>query len=199
MTKLKKRIYRGGMVAAVLAVAAVPLSASAVTTNTVINASVGSTISISSVSPVSINLSPGSSPVVSSASDTVSVSTNNTTGYTLTLANNDTNRDLVSAGADTIAPSAGTAAAPVVLADNTWGFAIAGTPFDTTYTAENNNDSSTSLWAGVPSSASPVQIKNHGTTASGDTTTVWYGVRVDASQPTGTYTDTVTYSATTNP
>ena len=198
MTKLKQRMYRGGVAAAVLAVAAVPLSASAITENTTINATVGSTISISSTSPVSIALSPGGSAVVSSASDTVTVSTNNSNGYTLTLANFDTNRNLVS-GSNNIAPHAGTPAAPSVLADNTWGYAVAGAPFSGSYTAESNNSASASTWAGVPASGSPVTLKTTSSVASGDVTTVWYGVRVDSSQPTGTYTDTVTYSATVNP
>lgn len=46
--------------------------------------------------------------------------------------------------------------------------------------------------------ASPTLVKNTGSAASNDTTTVWYGVKSTASQPNGPYTDTVTYTATTN-
>lgn len=201
MTSLKQRIYRVGAAIAVLAVAAVPLTmpASAITENTVINATIGSTISISnSTDPVSINLTPGGSAVVSSASDVVTVNTNNTTGYTLTLANADATRTLVSGG-NSIAAHSGTLGTPSVLADNTWGYAIAGSPFSGSYSAENNNTSSSSLWAGVPASGSPDELKETNATATNDQTTVWYGVRVNSSQPNGVYSDTVTYSATTNP
>jgi hypothetical protein len=187
-----------GLVA--LAVAALPVAASAAddTANTVINASIGSTISVSSTSPVSISLTPGGSAVVSSASDTVSVSTNNSAGYTLTLADADADTDLVS-GTDTIEAHDGTVVSPTALANNTWGFAVAGLgSFDGSYTAESNNDSSTSKWAGVPASGSPATIKTTASTAASETTTVWYAVKVDSSQPTGNYTDTVTYTATTN-
>lgn len=198
MTKLKQSIYRGGVAATVLAIASMPLSASAMTSNSVINATVRSTISISSVSPVSVVLTPGALPVVSSASDTVTVSTNNSTGYVLTLANADTNRSLVS-GTNTIAAHTGTPTVPSALANNTWGYAIAGAPFNTTYAAESSNSASTSLWAGVPASTAPVILKTTSGVASGDQTTVWYGVRVNSTQPTGVYTDTVTYSATARP
>lgn len=194
-----KTLKRSGVGLAALVVLATPVavSAAADSSNTVINANIGSTISVSSVSPVTINLTPGGSPVVSSASDTVSVSTNNSTGYYLTLADADANTNL-EAGANTIAAHSGTHAAPSALANNTWGYAVAGGNFDVSYTPENNNTSSTSVWAGVPASSSPVTLKTTGSTASADTTTVWYGVRVDSTQPTGNYTDTVTYTATTN-
>lgn len=197
MKTSKKAFYRGIAAMAVLAVASLPLAASAVTSPTTIQATVGSTISVSSGPTVSMNLAPGGTAVVSSASDTVSVSTNNTAGYTLTLADTDADTSLVS-GANSIAAHTGTHAAPTALANNTWGYAVAGGAFDATYTALTNDTSTTSKWAGVPASSSPVTLKTTSTTASADTTTVWYGVKVNASQPTGTYSDQVTYTATTN-
>jgi hypothetical protein len=136
------------------------------------------------------------STMVSSASDIISVSTNNTAGYTLTLADSDATTNLVSGG-NNITATSGTTTTPAALGTNKWGFALPGTPFDTTYTAENQSTSSTSKWAAVPATGSPFQLKSTATTAAGDTTTVWYGVKVDATQATGTYTDSVTYTATT--
>lgn len=199
MPQSKKTLYRSGMLMAVLSLAALPLAVSAQSsTDTVVNATVGSTISISSVSPVTLGLAPGSESVVSSASDTVTVSTNNSSGYTLRLANADSETALVS-GSDSIEAHAATAASPSPLADNTWGYAVAGGAFDGSYTAETNNASSSSTWAGVPASGSPTDLKTTSSVAAPDTTTVWYGVRVDATQPTGTYTGTVTYTAVVNP
>ncbi|RYF72755.1 MAG: hypothetical protein EOO39_11615 [Cytophagaceae bacterium] len=134
---------------------------------------------------------------MSSQSDTVSVSTNNTTGYRLTLSDSDTNTNLVSGG-NTIAAHAGTFASPTALTGNGWGYAVAGGNFSATYTAEPSNPSSTTKWAGVPSSASPQQLKTTAATATADTTTVWYGVRATSAQAAGVYSDTVTYTATTN-
>jgi hypothetical protein len=125
------------------------------------------------------------------------VSTNNTTGYTLTLSDTDTNTNLVSGG-NNIAAHGGTFATPTALTGNGWGYAVAGGNFSASYSAETNNGSSTTKWAGVPSSASPQQLKTTASTANNDPTTVWYGVRANSSQAAGTYTDTVTYTATTN-
>lgn len=169
------------------------------TANTVVNATIASVISISTATPVAIALTPTAGGVVSSASDTVSVSTNNAAGYTLTLADTDTNTDLVN-GANTITAHAGTQASPTALANNTWGYRIVsvGGFGAGAYSAETDNASSTSTWAGVPSSAAPNTIKTTATTATADTTTVWYGVRATTAKPNGVYTDTVTYTATTN-
>ena len=195
----KKIVQRSSVGVAILAAIALPLGVSAAsdTANTTINANIGSTITVSSVSPVTLSLTPGGSAVVSSASDTVSVSTNNSSGYTLTLEDVDADTDLVS-GTDTIAAHSGTQVAPTALAANTWGYAVASLGgFDASYSAETNATSSTTKWAGVPANGSGAELKSTSTTASADTTTVWYGVKVDATQPTGTYTDTVTYTATT--
>lgn len=186
--------------AAILAVGA-PIAASAASSNasTTINATVGSVISISSGPTVSISLTPTAGGVVSSASDTVSVSTNNSAGYALSLANGDATTNLVNGG-NTIAAHAGTQASPTALAANTWGYRVVGAGGfgASAYSAETNNGSSSSTWAGVPATGTPNTIKTTASTASGDTTTVWYGVRANSSKAGGTYSDTVTYTATTN-
>lgn len=167
--------------------------------NTTINATVNAVISLSTSGTVNIGLTPTSGGVVSSASDTVSVSTNNTVGYALTLADSDATTTLVS-GANTIAAHTGTFAAPTTLSVGNWGYRIvsAGGFGASAYVAETNNGSSTSTWAGVPATGSAQTIKTTATTASNDVTTVWYGVKVDSTKPTGTYSDTVTYTAVTN-
>lgn len=186
------------LVAAAITTAPVTVSAVSSSANTVINATVNSVISITTDTPVAVSLTPTSGGVVSSSSDTVTVDTNNSAGYTLTLADNDANTNLVSGG-NNIAAHVGTQASPTALANNTWGYAVASVGgFDASYSTETDNASSTSLWAGVPATGSPNTLKTTASTATGDTTTVWYGVRVNTSQPSGVYTDTVTYTATTN-
>ena len=185
---------------AAVVVAITPVAASAATqsANTTINATVNDVISVTTPATVTITLTPTAGGVVSSASDTVTVNTNRTTGYTLTLKDSDTTTSLTSAGG-TITAHTGTPAAPTALANGSWGFAVAGAPFDATYSAETNNGSSTSKWAGVPASTgTAAQLKATSSPATNDATTVWYAVKANSSQPGGTYTDTVVYTATTN-
>lgn len=187
-------------VVAVFAVAVSPAVASAVsdTANTTINATVNPVISISSSTTVAVSLTPTAGGVVSSNSDTVTVSTNKNNGYNLTLANSDANTYLDS-GTDTITAHTGTFASPTALGANTWGYAVAGAGgFSGSYSAETDNASSSTIWAGVPASGSPQVLKTTGAKATNDTTTVWYGVKANTSIDTGVYSDTVTYTATTN-
>ncbi len=177
----------------------IPLTAFAATDsqNTTINATIASVISLTTSGTVAIGVTPVSGGAQTSASDTVSVSTNNAAGYDLTLADSDATTTLVN-GANTIAAHAGTQASPTALANNTWGYhvdSIGG--FGTGGAVETNVTSSTIKYAGVPATGSPNNIKSTATVASGDVTTVWYGVKADTSKPNGVYSDTVTYTATT--
>lgn len=198
----KQKVSRVSVAVAAFAVVLSPVAASAAsdTENTTINASVGSTISMTTSGTVSISVTPTGSGAMSSQSDTVSVSTNNAAGYVLTFSNNDTTTSLANGG-NTIAADAGTQAVPSSsLTNNRWGYRVDGVGgFGAGATsAETNVASSAYSWAGVPSSASPNTLKTTSATASGDTTTVWYGLKADTTNPNGTYTDTVTYTATTN-
>lgn len=47
--------------------------------------------------------------------------------------------------------------------------------------------------------ASVTMLKTTASSATDDITTVWYGVKATSAQPNGAYSDTVTYTATTNP
>jgi len=204
-SKLKQRIGAVATGVALLGVIVSPVIASAASqsASTTINADVASVISISTGTTVNIALTPTPGGVVSSASDIVSVSTNNTPGYTLNIADSDATTTLTS-GSNTFTAASGTKVAPIALTNGTWGFAVAtattgiGTNgFDASYSAETNAGSSTSKWAGIPASGSPMLLKSTTGTATSDTTTVWYAARASTSQANGTYTDTVTYTATT--
>ena len=184
---------------AIVLTAVTPVIASAAsnTAGTTVSATIGDVISISSAGTVSLSIVPTSGGAVSSASDTVTVSTNKASGYTLSLADSDSTASLVS-GSDTFTAHAGTFAAPTALANGKWGYAVAGGNFDASYSAETSNNSSTSKWAGVPVTGSPQTIKTTASAATSDTTTVWYAAKANTSQPAGTYSDSVTYTATTN-
>lgn len=206
MKATKQTLLRASGIVFALGVAASPVMAAAATDsdNTVINATIGSTITVATSSPVALGLTPTSGAVTSVQTDTVTVNTNNSAGYSLTLKDADTAAELNS-GTDTIAAHAATTAAPSALADNSWGFAVANNSggagaanFDASYTTGDNQTANTNTFAGMPaSSGTAVELRNTSTTAVNDFTTVYYGVKVDTTQPTGVYTDTVTYTATT--
>jgi hypothetical protein len=199
MLKLKQPLV---MLLFICSLFALPFLAYAATDsdNTVVNSSLGSTISMSTDGTVNVNLTPTASGSMSSDSDTVLVSTNNTSGYTLTLSDANTNTNLIN-GSNNILADSGTQASPSnSLTNNRWGYrvdSIGGFGAGPT-SAESNVGSSSYKWAGVPSSAAPNTIKTTSSTATDDSTTVWFGVKADTSNPNGTYTDTVTYTATTN-
>lgn len=173
--------------------------ADAATTSTTISSVVGSTISLlSSSGTVNLDATPTASGVQTIASDTVTVSSNNAAGYDLKLGETAVATALIS-GSNTIPATAGTVASPQVLAVNTWGFRVDGLGgFGAGPTTGASNQAiGATTFAAVPASGSPATIKSTSSTANNDTTTVWYGVAVNNSTPSGTYTNSVTYTATT--
>lgn len=178
------------------------VNVNAATTSTTISSTLGSVISLlSSSGTVNINATPTGAGVQTIASDTVTVSTNATAGYTLKLGETAASTDLVS-GSDTIpAVTGGTFASPTALTANSWGYRVdgaggfgAGAPTE----AVSNEPISSTTFAAVPATASPDTLKTTATTAANDTTLVWYGIAVDTTAASGTYTNSVTYTATAN-
>lgn len=179
---------------AIVSTLSAPFAASAITANTTINATVNSTITMTTSGTVGLTLNPDASARLTSNSDTVTINCNSTAGYTLTLADTDATRTLTSGG-NSIAAHTGTTGTPTVLANNTWGFALPGAPFTATYSVENNSNSSTTLWAGIPDMGNPFKLKDTSAVATNEVTTVWYAAKVTSAQPTGTYTNQVVYTA----
>jgi hypothetical protein len=173
---------------------------SAVTANTTINSTISSVISISSTGTVTLNVLPTGAGAQTIGSDTVTVSTNDILGYTLTLASSSASTPLTSGG-NTIPGSSGTQASPTVQSANTWGYCVPSIGGFSTFCPSGTASSQaigSNKFAGVPASGSANTIATTATTASGATTTVWYAVAADTTTPTGTYTNTVTYTATAN-
>lgn len=199
---LKSRRMRIQLLAAVVLVGtvALPAVAGAATTSTTINSAISSVISVfTSSGTVTVNVTPTGAGAQTIASDTLTVSTNDTLGYTLQLADTDATTTLVSGG-NSIAASLGTQASPVAQAANTWGYRVDGVGgFGAGPTSSQSSAAIGAIkFAGIPATGSPNTLKTTATTASNDTTTVWYGVAANTSQPTGTYSDSVTYTATAN-
>jgi hypothetical protein len=200
--KLTKKSQYSVVAALMLAgVVGLPTAVGAATTSTTINSAISSVISVfTSNGTVTANVTPTGGGAQTIASDTLTVSTNDTLGYTLQIADSDATTTLVS-GANSIAASSGSQGTPIAQAVNTWGYrvdSIGGFGAGPTSGQSSAAISGTIKFAGVPANSSPNTIKTTATTASNDTTTVWYGVAANTTQPTGTYSDTITYTATAN-
>lgn len=129
-----------------------------------------------------------STTILPSSADTTSmttniyVTTNSADGYSLTVIDSDTNNSLQNLAGDTIS-----AISSLPAGGTNPGWAI-------------SSDNGTS-WQAVPvSTASALVIKNYSPSpkalANDDQSTIRYGVAASETQATGTYTDTITYTAT---
>lgn len=195
-------------VAAVLAVAGLssaPLIASAVTASTTINAVIATSITIATSGTVNLAITPVTGGAQTTGSDTVTVTTNNATGYNLSLKDSDASTALTN-GANTIPASSSTTwGSPTALANNTWGYGIAsstvgltaGSGFDSAYSALSNQPTDSHKFLGVKTTDQLVRTTSTAA-GTGDTTTVWYSAKVDMTKPVLTYTTTVTYTALVN-
>lgn len=200
--RITKKYQKSILALAMLAgVVGLPTAAGAATTSTTINSAISSVISVfTSNGTVTANVTPTGGGAQTIASDTLTVSTNDSLGYTLQIADTDATTTLVSGG-NTISASPGSQTTPLAQAANAWGYRVDGVGgFGAGPTSGQNSAaiSGTIKFAGMPANSSPNTIKTTSTTASNDTTTVWYGVTADTTQPTGTYSDSVTYTATAN-
>jgi hypothetical protein len=172
----------------------------AATASTTISSQISAVISLLTTNgTVNVNVLPTSGGVQTIASDTVTVSTNDSAGYTLQLAETGAGTSLTT-GTNNIAASSGTAAVPIPMVNDTWGYRVDGLAgFGAGPTSGQSSLATTSLkFAAVPATASPQTLTSTSGTATNATTTVWYGVAADTSQPSGIYTNSVTYTAVTN-
>ena len=168
-------------------------------TSTTISSDISPVISLTSNGTVNLNATPTGNGVQTIASDTVSVSTNDNAGYTLQL--NETNGSTtLTSGSNTIPAVSGTKTTPIAETASSWGYrvdSIGG--FGSGPTSAGSNQAIGSLgFAAVPATSSPDTLKTTSAVAANDTTTVWYGIAVNDSIPSGTYTNSVTYTAVAN-
>ncbi|HSX06614.1 MAG TPA: hypothetical protein VLG92_02755 [Candidatus Saccharimonadia bacterium] len=158
-------------------------------------------ITIGSSGTVNVDVIPTGSGSCTIQKDAVTVTTSNTSGYTLSLADTSTNTALLK-GASTIAASSASQASPAPLAINHWGYRVDGVGgFGAGPTsAQTNTGVGTTTFAGIPASnGTPSTLASTSTAASsGSTTNVWYGVCANVSIVSGSYTSQVLYTAVTN-
>jgi hypothetical protein len=196
----RNKVHVTAFIGLLLALTAVPALVSAATTGTIISSDISPVISmLTSNSTVNLNTIPTSSGVQTIASDTVTVSTNDNAGYTLKLGETGASSNMVSGG-NSIPAVSGSQASPVAQTANTWGYRVDGVggfgggPTN----AVANQAISSAKFAPVAATASPDTLATTNSTATSAVTTVWYGVAINTSQPNGTYSNGVTYTATAN-
>lgn len=158
-------------------------------------------ITISSTASLALNVTPSAGGACTQQSNTVSVLTSNSNGYTLTLANIGTNTSLVS-GSDSISATTATQASPAALTANRWGYRIdnlAGFGAGPS-SAESNVALNSVLYAKVPASSTGGDIIASSTTSANPAveTAIWYKVCANTETKSGTYTTDVLYTAVTN-
>ncbi len=158
-------------------------------------------ITVSSNGNVSLNIVPAAGGKCTIQSDTASVTTDDTNGYTLTLADSSNNTSLVN-GSDLITASSGTLASPTTLTANKWGYRVDGLgSFGSGPTTNQTNISiPATTFAGIMASNQPADTiaTSSGAADPAQSTTVWYGACADTSLKSGSYNTQVLYTAVAN-
>lgn len=158
-------------------------------------------ITLTSGGSVDVDVTPTAGGRCSVQSDTVTVETGNSAGYTVTMAV-DAADNHMTASSGTIPAHSAAAASPSSLGMNTWGYRVDGTAgFGGGPTSAQANGAVPGVpFAGVPDNTgamTPVTASSEPTDPT-DETTVWYGVCADMTQASGSYEVTVLYTAVAN-
>lgn len=159
-------------------------------------------ISLTSTGTVNVNITPGSGTTCTVASDDVDVLTDSLTGYTLTVNDDDTDTNMDNGAGATIATSTASNASPAALTANKWGYrvdSIGG--FGSGPTSAISSGGIPVLdFAGMPLSTDPGDTIATSPSPANPavTTTVWYGLCVNLSKPSSTYTNSIVYTAVVN-
>ncbi len=158
-------------------------------------------ITLGSSGSVSVNVTPSVAGACTTQKDTVSVFTDDSSGFTLTVANSSTGTSMLN-GANTIPSTTGTQSSPTALSANKWGYRVDGVGgFGAGPTSTQTNVAlNGTLFAVVPAGNTTADTLANTSIAANPTvnTSVWYGVCASTTTPSGTYTAQVTYTAVTN-
>lgn len=162
---------------------------------------VSCSISLSSNGNISLNIVPSSGGSCTIDSDTATVLTDDSSGYTLSLADSSTGTSLAN-GASSISATSGTLGSPAALTANKWGYRVDGLgSFGAGPTTSQSNVAiGGTLFAGIVASNQTADTIATSSTAADPavTTKVWYGACADTSLKSGAYTTQVLYTAVAN-
>lgn len=207
MSTLKNYVVAGVFTGASIAGLAIAPAVSAATTgSTSLEAILGWTISMDSVAPAQtqLTIAPAVGGTQTTRSTAVTITTNDTAGYT--LSHNASTTTLVNGGNTVPSIAGATWAAPLALTNNSWGYALVGTTpgltpgsngFDTTYADIDSQPTSALKYAAMPTVSTAVRSTS--APASAEVTTFWYSAKLDNTKPNGTYSTTISYSVVGKP
>lgn len=160
-------------------------------------------VSLTSSGSINLNITPSAGTTCTVGSDSVAVTTDSSSGYTLQLNDTDTANQLAGAATGSSIPAtSATSGSPAALSAGHWGYRVDGMgSFGAGPTSALSNGAVPGVtFAAVPlSSGTPDTIATTSVPADpAVTTTVWYGVCASTAQASDTYTDNVTYTAIVN-
>ncbi|MBO7720499.1 hypothetical protein J6S35_02580 [Candidatus Saccharibacteria bacterium] len=140
------------------------------------------------------SLLPNSTVAGGEFKSTITVFTNNATGYSLTVKDKDANTALTSSNGSTIAAGTNIAAGT-----SAWAYRVASINGSADGTTRPGTAIQDPVWVAVnPSTGQDAEITRLDTkTSGGDQTVVEYGVSTSGDQATGIYGDVIVYTATT--
>ena len=185
------KIISATLVASLLVVPAIllngaPTSAVSQTATTTVNVRIDPTISITTTPNIDIDITPTNSGQFRTAAGNVTISTNNTKGYTTYITADSANTDLKqpsSAGVSTTIPSVTVSANTI--SGTAWGWSNDATQFNPVKAAGTTDNSA-------------VFSKTTSATPTGDQKTLTVGASATTSVPEGTYSNTLLFTAITN-
>lgn len=185
------KIISATLAASLLAVPALllngaPTSAASQIATTTVNVRIDPTIAISATPNIDINITPTASGQFQTGDGRVSISTNNTKGYTTYITSSTADTDLKqpsSAGVSTTIPSV-TASANTI-SGTAWGWSNDATQFNPVKVAGTTDNSA-------------VFSKTTTATPTGDNKTLTVGASATTSVPEGAYSNTLLFTAITN-
>ena len=170
-------------------------------------------IDITSADDLTLTVEASPTGALASANDTVNIKTNSPSGYKLYVSSSTNDNNIYQGGDSSTSssgyfyPTTGSAATPVKLTQNTWGFALdksSGTSYSANFADISNYNTGTSIpthdstWAAVPVVANPTPIGENdedNLSSGGDDYTIYYGVNASTTLPDGSYSTTVKYTA----
>ena len=172
-----------------------PDSASAEETTSKVNLTISPVISLSLQDTVDLNVTPTQNGTFSSNTASLSISTNNETGYSLYMAtsngkntltsNNPSTTNVISAINTTTSDTGITSSN---FTSNTWG-----------YNLSQASPSSSTTYKPVPTTTGNTAIISTTSPTNTDTYNLTFGTKVDTTLPSGTYSNQVIVSAVANP
>ncbi len=156
-----------------------------------VNINAASVVSIALSDRASMEIVPKASGTFNSKSATVTVSTNNTSGYKIFMNTLDDTPNLknVNTTTDKVIASVATNVTSQTMPINTWGYNLS---------AGSVVPSDTMTFSKIPAVSTQIE-KIDSTTGASDTFTLSFGAKIDTTLPAGQYSNQVVLSAVANP